>query len=240
MASISRNQSVSNDRTPSRISTVLFDLDDTLVDSFTARLQALKVVFSAGNILNPTPEEFLRNLRGGQFEGGLKQLEASEGRDLDLFGSYRRSYWAKGPGLISLYPGIKSVIEELGARGIKLGIVTQKGWAFELEGRTVGASQELLELGIVDLFSAGVGFESVSNHKPHPEGIFLALDLLEAHAEDTIVVGDSRADMEAARAAGCRSCHAIWGVPVTERDLGEVEVDLVAETPEDLLRLPFV
>lgn len=240
MASIPSNQPVNNDRAPSRISTVLFDLDDTLIDSFAARVQALERVFAASNILSPTPEEFLHNLHGGQFEGGLKQLEASEERKLDLFGSYRRSYWSKEPGLISLYPGIKSVIQELGALGIKLGIVTQKGWAFEMEGRKVGASQELLELGIVDLFSAGVGFESVSNHKPHPEGIFLALNQLGAYAEETIVVGDSLADMEAARAAGCWSCHAIWGIPNPEHSLGDVEVDLIAQMPETLLKLPFI
>ena len=224
---------------PPRISTVLFDLDDTIVDSFSARVQALETVFSAGNILSPTPEEFLRDLRGGQFEKALNQLETREGMALDLLGNYRRSYWAKGSGAIRLYPGIKSVIEELWARGIKLGIVTQKEWAFELEGRRVGASQELLELGLADMFSIGVGFESVSNHKPHPEGIFLALDLLGAHAKDTIVVGDSLADMEAARTAGCWRCHAIWGIPIAEHGLGNLEVDLVAKMPEALLRLPL-
>ena len=240
MAGIYRNQPAKNDGMPSRISTVLFDLDDTLVDSYTARVQALEGVFSAGNILSPTAEEFLRNLRGGQFEQALNELEATEDRILDLFGGYRRSYWSKGPGSIRLYPGIRSVIEELQAHGIKLGIVTQKGWAFDLEGRNVGASQELLELGIANLFSTGVGFESVSKHKPHPEGIFLALDRLRAHTRETIVVGDSLADMEAAQAAGCWSCHAVWGVPITERDLGSIEVDMVAEIPNALLKLPLV
>ena len=234
------SMSTNGDRTPSRISTVLFDLDDTIIDSYTARVHALEGVFSAGNILSITAEEFLHSLRGGQFQGGLKRLEAREGRDLDLFGSYRRSYWSKEPGFISLYPGIKSVIQQLSALGIKLGIVTQKEWAFEMEGRKVGASQKLLELDINDLFSTGVGFESVSNHKPHPEGIFLALDRLGAHAEETIVVGDSLADMEAARAAGCWRCHAVWGIPSAERDLGDVEVDFIAEMPETLLKLPFI
>jgi phosphoglycolate phosphatase-like HAD superfamily hydrolase len=231
---------VNNDRGPSRISTVLFDLDDTIIDSYAARVQALKDVFSTGNILSPTPEQFLHEIRGGQFEGGLKQLETKEGRDLDLFGSYNRFYWNKEPGLIGLYPGIKLVIQKLEALGIKLGIVTQKEWAFELEGRKVGASQELLELGMIDLFPVGVGFESVSKHKPHPEGIFLALEQLVAQASETIVVGDSLADMKAAQAAGCWSCHAVWGITNPEHSLGKVEVDLVAEMPEALLKLLLI
>ena len=45
--------------------------------------------------------------------------------------------------------------------------------------------------------------------------------------------------MEAAQAAGCWSCHATWGVPINERDLGDVEVDMIAEMPEALLKLPL-
>ena len=57
-----------------------------------------------------------------------------------------------------------------------MGIVTQKGWNTEVEGRRVGASQEMAELGIDEFFSTGVGFESVTNHKPHPESVLLALE----------------------------------------------------------------
>ena len=228
---------MNGDRVPARISTVLFDLDDTLLESFAARIEALHSVFSAAGIRSQTAEEFLRSLRGGQFEHALNQLEAREGRDLDLFGSYRRAYWGKGQGLIRLYPGIKSVLQELHAMGTVLGVVTQKGWTFELDGRPAGAVTELMEMGVIDLFSVGVGFESVTRYKPHPEGILLALNQLGASAEETIMVGDSPADIEAGRAAGCWSCHATWGIPATEHNLAVIKADLVIETPEALLTL---
>ena len=84
MAGISRNQSANDGRAPSRISTVLLDLDDTVVDSFTARVQALERVFSAANILSPTPEGFLRKLRGGQLEQALKQLPVPDQKILEI------------------------------------------------------------------------------------------------------------------------------------------------------------
>jgi phosphoglycolate phosphatase-like HAD superfamily hydrolase len=103
----------------------------------------------------------------------------------------------------------------------------------------VGAVTELLEVGVIDLFSVGVGFESVSRYKPHPEGVLLALSQLGANAEETVMVGDSPADIEAGKAAGCWSCHATWGVPATERSLAGIGADLVAEMPEALLTLPL-
>lgn len=237
MGNILRNYRPSNPGIPMPFSTLLFDLDDTLVDSLAARITALDCVFSANSISTITAEEFMHKLRGAQFEQALYRLEEQEGRDLDLFGSYRRSYWCNESRHISLYAGVKPVIERLNFLGVKLGVVTQKGWAFQMEGRQVGASQELLTLGMAHLFSTGVGFESVSKHKPHPDGILLALEQLESHASETLVVGDSLADMQAAQAAGCWSCHAIWGIPNTESDLGELTVDMVATIPEDLLEL---
>ena len=180
MGNILRNRRSSNSGIPSPLSTLLFDLDDTLVNSIPARITALDRVFSANDISTPTAEEFMHKLRGVQFEQALYSLEELEGRQLDIFGNYRRSYWGNESRLIGLYPNIKPVIERLSVLGVKLGVVTQKGWAFQMEGREVGASQELLALGIAHLFSTGVGFESVSKHKPHPDGILLALEQLEA------------------------------------------------------------
>jgi len=216
---------------------ILFDLDDTLLDSFDARVEALQSVFRHAEIHHPTAEEFLRSLYGGQLEGALTKLATSRGLEFNLFEHYRRTYWLKRPGTINLYPGIKTVLEELHLRGVKLGVVTQKIRVFEIEEHRVGASEELAELGIADLFSVIVGFEDVKNHKPHPEGISLAVSRLGVSPGETLVVGDSAADIEAALAAKCWSCHATWGIPTFAHELDSIEADIVAETPETLLGL---
>jgi phosphoglycolate phosphatase-like HAD superfamily hydrolase len=210
--------------------TVLFDHDDTLVDSRSARVAALDSAFSKFGIRRPRAHEFLLDLKGGQLEGALAELEAKEGRRLDLFGHYRQAYWSKNPGLIRLYPGVRQLLAGLSRRGLSLGVVTQKARSFEIDGRKAGAQEELAELGIGTLFPVVVGFEDVSNHKPHPECIHLALRGLGARPEETIVVGDSRADIEAARAAGCWSCHATWGMVSGTPDLGDISADVTAGT----------
>ena len=225
---------------PRGITALIFDFDSTLVDSFAAQSDALQRVFSSAGIRRVSGESFLRDLRGAQFAYALKQLGAEEETHLDLFEEYRRTYWSKKAGLLSLYPGIRPAIENLSARSIRLAIVTQKGWSFQMDGRRVGASQELRELGMSGFFPVGVGFESVSNHKPHPEGIFLALERIGASPQECLVVGDSSADMEAAQAAGCRGCHAVWGIPPAERGLIKTEADFTVDRPEALLELPVL
>ncbi len=221
------------------LTTVLFDLDDTLVDSFPARLAALQIVFSDAGIHSPTANEFLCSQVGSPIHQALSQLETAGGTAHGLFERFRRAYWIREHGIISLYPGIEAVVQELYRRGVKLGVITQKRRAFEIEGHRAGASEELRQLGIAGLFSVIVGFEDVTLHKPHPEPVHLALDNLKARPWETILVGDSAADVGSAIAAKCWSCLATWGIGETDSHHSDLGADLVARTPEELLELGF-
>ena len=103
-----------------------------------------------------------------------------------------------------------------------------------------GASQELAEVGASEFFTVGVGFESVTNHKPHPEGVLLALDTLGVRPDQCAVVGDTPADMGAAKAAGCWSVHATWGIPAANLSHRDTDADFVIDRPEALLELPIL
>ncbi|MFC1921415.1 HAD family hydrolase [Chloroflexota bacterium] len=225
---------------PGPFSTVLFDLDDTLLDSLGARVKALEAVFSHTGIRHLRAEQFLHDLQGSPFEYALDKLEKEQNIQIKLFQTYRCYYWTKEPGTLKLYPGVRTMLDELSSKGVRLGIVTQKPRTLEIEGYSAGVVQELNELGVADLFSVIVGFDDVIEHKPHPECINLALGTLGSEPEETLVVGDSAADMEAARAAGCFSCYSIWGIPENEHKLDNIRADLVAETPEILLELNYL
>ena len=225
---------------PQRLSTVLFDLDDTLLNCFATRASALQSVFTDVGIHGISGEDFMRDTRGGQLLELLYDLERRQGQELNLLDRYRSAYWTQSPGLISLYPGVKHMLQKLHGHGVKLGIVTQKVRAFELNGRLAGASRELEEVSVAGLFSVVVGFEDVSNYKPHPEGVELALKRLGAGLRETLMVGDSTADIGAAKAAGCWSCHATWGRSVVGDPQGDLGADMVAKTPEALSGLSFL
>ena len=216
---------------------IIFDLDDTLIDSFAARRQSLESVFRLAGIETPTADEFLRGLNGRQLFGTLEPLAPGlQIGERSLSEAYRNFYWSKEPGLISLYPGIRPLLEDLDAQGTKLGVVTQKGREFDAGGRVAGAAHELADLGVASLFSVVVGFEDVSRHKADPESVELALDRLGVLPENAMLVGDSAADIEAARAAGCPSCHATWGVPGDASPVSN-SADYVAASPAEVRSL---
>ena len=73
----------------STIEVVLFDLDDTLVDSFEARRRALYSVFRVAGIESPGAEQFLRGLNGGQLVGALDLLDTGARLDRALSDLYR-------------------------------------------------------------------------------------------------------------------------------------------------------
>ena len=214
---------------------VLFDLDDTLTDSYRARLLALQSAFRGAGISSPSAEDILQNSDGSPFEPIVNKIGTEHGVESDLYAEYWQVLFSSPPGLISLYPGVKSVLESLHAQGTKLGVVTSKFRVFKIASRYAGASQDLNEAGIAGLFNSVVGWEDSTNHKPHPEPVLLALANLSVDPRDSIFVGDTPADIEAGRAAGCRACLATWGS--TRHNPGTIDADLVAETPERLLSL---
>lgn len=218
---------------------VLFDMDDTLLDSLSARVVTLQRVFTSAGITHLDAEQFLRNLQGTPLETALAQLAIDVGIEVDLFLGYRRTYWGQEKRLLKLYPGVREVLEKLRRLGLKLGIVTTKAVNIEFEGIVIGVTKELEELGIADFFSVLVGFENVSLHKPHPEGINLALSRLEIIPAEVLMVGDSVSDIAAAKEAGCLSCYATWGLPTDERYnlLSSISPDFILDSPDELLKV---
>ena len=221
---------------PPHLTTVIFDLDDTLLDSFDARVAALAQVFAEGGVTHIAPGDFFRKLMGRQLQDLLESLKAEVGTQVDLFTQFRRAYWLNDTAR-ALYPGVRELLERLQASGVSMGVVTQKERLFDVDGQAVGAAPEMAQVGIDGFIGVTVGYEDVARHKPHPEGVELAMAALGASPEETLMVGDSAADILAANAAGCRSCHASWGLPDGWATLGDARPHMVADSPAAVLRI---
>lgn len=70
--------------------------------------------------------------------------------------------------------------------------------------------------------------------KPNPDVIFHALEALGASPEDCLFVGDSPADMEAAKRAGVKSCAVTYGYGKRE-DLARWKPDYWVDDLHELL-----
>ena len=155
---------------PDRLTTVLFDLDDTLIDSFNARVVALYQVFESFDIHDQAASEFMRGSGGKQLKTALAELETKLGISVGLYESYRESYWTKFTDTIRPYSGVKQLLSEIRIQGLSAGVVTQKSRGFQINGRSAGAAKELKHAGLSDMFPTVIGMEDVRRYKPHPEG----------------------------------------------------------------------
>ena len=226
-------------RYPEKLSAVVWDFDDTLVDSMDARVHALTRVFRDTDIVGVDPLGFLLHLPETTFELSLIGLSEKLGKPSDLFGRYKSYYWTKEPGMLKMYPGISDLLKAFVGRDVPQALVTQKARSFQIEGVAAGVSVELEELGLTGIFPIVVGIDDVQETKPHPEGILKALAHFGVQPEHTLMIGDTLTDVEAARAAGCWSCLATWGLPDGASRAERANADLVVGTPDELLRLPF-
>jgi phosphoglycolate phosphatase-like HAD superfamily hydrolase len=223
---------------PTGIRAVVFDFDDTLADTLMARVDAWQRTFDWAGIVEPSAADFVSDQRGVSLVGSVERLHKTRGIDPEaMLDTYRSAYWAKEPGLLRLFDGVPELVTALREASVPMGIVTSKGRDLLIDGRAAGTLVELDELGLGWLRPHTVGFEDVTQPKPHPEGLLRVLDSLGVAPGEALVVGDSSADILAAHNGGCWSALAGWGVPVDQREMAKATPDVVAEHPAALRAL---
>lgn len=93
------------------------------------------------------------------------------------------------------FPGVPEALDRLRAAGFALACVTNKPREF---------TTALLErTGLLARLGAAVAGDEVARRKPHPDLLLEACARLGVQARETVLIGDSSNDVEAARAAGC-------------------------------------
>ncbi len=205
---------------------IVFDLDGTLVDSAPEIQEALNAAF--GPLGVPAFElPAVKTLIGGGAPAavrraaemvGLALPEAEERRVLAHFYEVYVAASARGRGL---YPGARELLSALGSEGIRLAICTNKA-----EHVTAVA---LEALGIRPYFGAVIGALDGRPKKPDPAPVLAALAGLGAAPAEAVMIGDTSADIGAARAAGVPSiaiAHGYAKVPVAELGADAVVADL--------------
>lgn len=179
--------------------TIVFDLDGTLVDTAPDLLRALNAVLVEAG-LRPAPEAAVRHLVGhgarAMLEGGAALAGIRlPGERLDaLTERFVEIYRADIALLSRPFPGAEAALDTLMAEGALLAVCTNK--------RTQLAIQLLEELGLAFRFAAIVGADAVPSRKPDPAHLIETVHRAGGAATRAIMVGDSAADIAAAKGAG--------------------------------------
>jgi HAD superfamily hydrolase (TIGR01509 family) len=215
-----------------KIKGVIFDLDQTLIDS----LEAFTEAFNRGMRqfgLDPVTSERLASFldKGWRMQRMLLEVSPSvfdrdETRQA-CQGEIRKAYLELEPQKVVLKPEVKPTLRLLKEGGAKIGIVT---------GRTTkgdGKWLELRRLGIDQLVDAMVT-AAEAPAKPAPDGLLKCVKALGLLAEDCVYVGDSRLDIRAGKEAGLMTVGIQTGVAGKEL-LTEESPDYIVNGVSELM-----
>jgi HAD superfamily hydrolase (TIGR01549 family) len=200
---------------------ILWDLDDTLLMTLPGRMKALAHAHEVCLGSKTDPEALWRSHRGGSLEAMGKRLMGES--DYMTFVNTYREYYYRLDRKIEPFPGVVPVLEAFRAAEVPMAVVTAK--------IAHGAVEELTRCDLMQYFQVLVGGDDTDAHKPDPAPVYEALDrLLIEPSASVVFVGDSPADIWAARNAGVMSVAALWGT---------IDADLLLDaSPDHTTRAP--
>ncbi len=187
---------------------IAFDLDGTLINSAAGLAEAVdmmltrlgypvagidKVSLWIGHGAISLVETALKSAGG---DSAMQQFPQA----FALFNQFYKEVLEKGS---ELYPDVRETLRMLKESGLRLGIVTNKPTQF--------LPDLLDELHLTALFDLVLGADDVAMKKPHPAPFFKVLGEWGLLQSELLFVGDSRNDIEAAKAAGIASVGLTYG-----------------------------
>jgi pyrophosphatase PpaX len=211
------------------LATFLFDLDGTLIDSIDLILRSYRHTMQVHRPNAPLPPDdvWMKGL-GTPLWVQFRHWTDEEAEIEAMVETYRAYNLTHHDALVKPYEGVVAEVLKLKANGKRLGLVTSK--------LKDGAMKGLRLVGLDQAFEIVIGAGEVTHPKPHPEPVLRALELLDADAEGTVFIGDSRHDLECGRAAGVKTAAVLWG-PFDRAYLADLSPDYWLEKPHDLTQL---
>jgi phosphoglycolate phosphatase len=212
---------------------ILFDLDGTLVDSIP------DLVVSVNHMLNeigrePFDDETVRTWVGNGVQVLVQRalsgdVNIDENIDKAFFENslkifmefYEKNVCIK----TTIYDNVKDTLEALHGRGYTLAVVTNKPYAF--------VEPILKKLKINRVFKMIVGGDSLEKKKPDPLQLVHVCEKLGFTIKQSVMVGDSKNDILAAKSAGMQSIGVTYGYNYGE-DISLYKPDIVIDNFAEL------
>jgi N-acetyl-D-muramate 6-phosphate phosphatase len=215
---------------------ILFDFDGTLADTAPDLVEATQRLLRAHDL----PEKPYALLRQTCSTGarGLLHVAFGLSKEDAAFEPMRQAFLTEYRACLTqhtrLFDGVIQLLNELNARGIAWGIVTNK--ATDLTTPIVQAI--LTDIGLPP--ATVVCGDTTPHAKPHPAPLLKACGDITTAPQDCWYVGDDRRDIESAQASGCVPIGVSFGYhPETDPPHTWGAAVVIAQ-PKDLLGLMAV
>ncbi|CAG0998988.1 phosphoglycolate phosphatase [Rhodocyclaceae bacterium] len=214
---------------------VLLDLDGTLLDTvLDLHAAACGMLRDLGRPEIPVEDirayvgRGIPNLVKRVLAGNLEAADDPAPPPADALASFKRHYAEVNGRAAKPFPGVMEGLAAFKARGLPLGVITNKAAAF---------TGPLLErTRLAPFFDVVVAGDQLPKPKPDPMPVVWACGRLGVSPADTLLIGDSVHDFKAGRAAGCRVFLVPYGYNEGQ-DVRGLDCDAIVATVLDAANL---
>jgi len=208
-----------------KLTTILFDLDGTLINTNELIIQSF-----LHTLHEYFPGQYSRNdvlpFMGPTLVETFGEIHPDAVDE--MVASYRAFNLTNHDALVTEFEGVLETIVALKEKGYKIGIVTSKMFDVVLKG---------LKLTKLDpYFEVIVALDHVEKAKPDPGPIQLAMEKLQSSPEETLMVGDNHHDIVGGKNAGVRTAGVAWSIKGREY-LESFKPDYILTNMKDLLAI---
>lgn len=178
--------------------TIVFDLDGTLVDTAPDLIAAANHVLTALSLPSRPPLDLRPWISFGARrmieEALLQSGERRSPADVDrLLEAFLEHYEANIARLSRPFPHVVDGIHEMRAAGARIAVCTNKRESLSI--------RLLDELALTPLFAAIVGRDTLPVSKPHPAHLLGTIERAGGSPSNAVMIGDSGVDVATARSA---------------------------------------
>ena len=180
----------------------IFDIDGTLVDTAQIHIDSWARAFKESGI--DIPADKIRLQLGRRASEIVQSLVLGISEDnITHIVERKRTIFREYYPLIKPFPMVKELFALLSKKGMKLALATST--------TRYDAEFYVEILSIKGLLGAVITAEDIQNSKPHPEIFLKAAEQLGVEPRESVVVGDSFHDIEAAKSAGMVAIGVLTG-----------------------------
>jgi phosphoglycolate phosphatase len=208
---------------------ILFDLDGTIIDSAPGITATLTYTFETMSLPVPSPAELIAYVGPPILDSFRDRAGMSPGQAVEALAIYRPRYLERGALNSNVFVGVGDVIRAIHAAGIPLSLATSKP--------ETPATLMLRHFGLLDEFDVITGASDDEVRSSKQDVVAEALLRLTAVGADLtrpVLVGDREHDIEGAAANGVPTIFVDWGYGSADEQAGSIAV---AHTPAELRHL---
>ena len=212
------------------VTTLLFDMDNTLFDLVGARLGMVREVcrhlgYDDGHELF---DYFLRPVRGFESHENILDYMVDRVSSGEEPGREKAKIYTEDTKLqsISPYEGVLETLACLSEQGYRMAIVT--------DAHSRDAAMRLEKIGLLPFFDCLISYDMSGKKKPAPDSFLLALETLQSEIGETVTIGDSPLrDIEPCHALGIKTVYARYGDWFSD-DRSNVQADYEIDSMKEL------